>query len=226
MLSLRSNCMLHARYHARPSTRRAALTRSSEAVELSRRALLVNFTAVTPILLGGPLHIINSAKAVESSSIKIISDSSGVGSHAAREGDLLLIHYIGILESGQVFDSTRGGLEYRDGGLGVFRPAIVLLGSSSPTPGLVRGLKEGLVGMTVGGKRTILVPPEKGFGDQVVGAPYALVPPNSTLRYEVELLRLSTRGPDELTRGISRCGAGGASASSEACESIEIKEFI
>ena len=59
-----------------------------------------------------------------------------------------------------------------------------------------------------------------------VGAPYAIVPPNATLQYEVELIRLSARGPDELTQGISRCGAGGASGSAEQCEQIEVAEFL
>ena len=61
---------------------------------------------------------------------------------------------------------------------------------------------------------------------RTVGAPYAIVPPDSTLRYEVELLRLSSRGPDALTEGIARCGAGGAGATTEKCDQIDIAEFI
>jgi hypothetical protein len=215
-MQARSHHIVHS--CPRASIRASAAPRSYEP---SRRALLVNLAILPPLLL-------NTAKAdEESASVKIINDTPGIGTHAAIEGDLLLIHYVGKLESsGQIFDSTRGGLEYRDGGIGVFRPAIVELGNPNPTPGLVKGLKDGLMGMKVGGKRTLLVAPSKGFGGQVVGAPYAVVPVNSTLLYEVELLRLSNRGPDELTRGISRCGAGGASASSEACNTIEIKEFV
>ena len=40
----------------------------------------------------------------------------------------------------------------------------------------------------------------QGFGSVAVGAPFAVVPPSSTLVYDVELLRLSTIGPDALTR--------------------------
>ena len=54
---------------------------------------------------------------------------------------------------------------YRDGGMGISRPAIVQLGSG-PVPGLCRGLRLGLEGMAVGGKRTLLVPPDFGFGSQ------------------------------------------------------------
>ena len=47
------------------------------------------------------------------------------------------------------------------------RPTIVRLGGD-PVPGLVRGLKAGLQGMRVGGRRTISVPAELGFGDRCV----------------------------------------------------------
>ena len=42
--------------------------------------------------------------------------------------------------------------------------------------------------------------PMQGFGTRAVGAPYAVVPPNSELTYDLELLRLSNIGPDALTR--------------------------
>ena len=105
-----------------------------------------------------------------------------------------------------------------------------------PVPGICEGLTQGIVGMTVGSRRRIVVPPEQvgaarcrhqrtalllkyphrsrvewpvnhvlssllqGFGSAAVGAPYAFVPPNSTLTYDLELLRLSNIGPDALTR--------------------------
>ena len=40
----------------------------------------------------------------------------------------------------------------------------------------------------------------QGFGAKAVGAPYAVVPPNTALTYDIELLRLSNIGPDALTR--------------------------
>jgi hypothetical protein len=57
-------------------------------------------------------------------------------------------------------------------------------------------------------------------------APYAIVPPGSTLVYEVELLRLSTKGPDELTRGIIQCGQGGAAQQTKNCGKITLMEII
>lgn len=52
--------------------------------------------------------------------------------------------------------------------------------------------------MTVGGRRVVAVPPELGFGDRPALAPYGIVPAGSGVRYEVQLLRLSRRGPDAL----------------------------
>lgn len=68
--------------------------------------------------------------------------------------------------------------------------------ASSPPPPAAQAL----TGMSIGGRRTVRVPPELGFGGAAVGAPYAIVPAGSTLVYEVELLRLSATGPDQLTR--------------------------
>ncbi|KAG2451096.1 hypothetical protein HYH02_004364 [Chlamydomonas schloesseri] len=164
--------------------------------------------------------------AAAAASIDILEDVKGVGSRGARPGDLLLFHYVGRLEgSGQVFDSTRGGLKYRDGGAGVFRPAAIALGGG-PIPGICDGLQQALTGMSIGGKRTVRVPPELGFGGAAVGAPYAIVPAGSTLLYEVELLRLSAVGPDQLTRGIAKCGAGGANQQDENCGAITLAEFL
>jgi hypothetical protein len=61
--------------------------------------------------------------------------------------------------------------------------------------------------MTVGGRRVVLCPPELAFGAQAAAAPYAIVPPNSAVRYEVELLRLSRRGPDALFKVSSESRA-------------------
>lgn len=71
-----------------------------------------------------------------------------------------------------------------------------------------------------------MVPPELGFGSTPVLAPYAVVPPGSRLTYTVELIRLSSVGPDALMSGVSKCGAGGASASTENCDNITPAEFI
>ncbi|KAL6748957.1 hypothetical protein V8C86DRAFT_2863006 [Haematococcus lacustris] len=157
--------------------------------------------------------------------ITIQDDEPGFGTRPAQPGDLLLLHYVGKLQgTEQVFDSTRGGLLYRDGGLGVMRPIILRLGGG-PVPGVCAGLQQGVRGMRVGGRRTFVVPPELGFSTSV-NAPYATVPLGSSLQYEVELIRLSTRGPDDLTRGVERCGQGGAAQQVAKCADIQPAEFL
>lgn len=163
--------------------------------------------------------------AARAEDLTILSDDPGFGQMKAQERDLLLIHYKAYVGD-TVFDSTIGdGLRYRDGGRGVTRPAIVRLSRDSPVPGITEGLQMGLTGMAIGGKRVFTVPPQLGFGSQTVLAPYAVVPANSTLRYEVQLLRLSRTGPDNLTAGIVQCGQGGAGQQTAGCGKITFAEF-
>jgi len=88
----------------------------------------------------------------------------------AETGKVLEVHYSGWLENGVKFDSSIDDhpFTFRLGAL----PAI-------------KGWDEGLMGMRVGGKRRLVIPPELGFGKQGVGS---VVPPNAVLVYEFELL--------------------------------------
>ncbi|MGH2541960.1 MAG: FKBP-type peptidyl-prolyl cis-trans isomerase, partial [Ardenticatenaceae bacterium] len=86
-------------------------------------------------------------------------------------GDLVQVHYTGWLENGTQFDSSvdRG------------EPFSVSLGAG----GVIEGWDEGLQGMRVGGKRTLVIPPELGYGPQGSGG---VIPPDATLIFEVEVL--------------------------------------
>ena len=53
-------------------------------------------------------------------------------------------------------------------------------------PGIVRGLREGIPGMRVGGTRALILPPNLAYGNSV----YGRIPPNATLIFEIELLRV------------------------------------
>jgi FKBP-type peptidyl-prolyl cis-trans isomerase len=89
----------------------------------------------------------------------------------AQAGKIVAVQYVGWLGDGTRFDSSRD----RD------RPFTFRLGAGDA----IKGWDEGLVGMKVGGKRRLVIPPDLGFGKQGVGS---VVPPGSVLYYEFELL--------------------------------------
>ena len=170
----------------------------------------------------------------DEASVKIVRDVAGFGAKEATSKSLVLVKYEGTLASdGAVFDTTLGGRVYATSSSGVgsvsiapaaARPVVVNLSSDAPVPGVPEGLRLGIRGMRVGGTRTFEVPPELGFGSAAARSPYATIPANSALKYEVTLLRLSDTGPDALYAGISRCGLGGASQMSDGCASVEPME--
>lgn len=88
----------------------------------------------------------------------------------AKEGDAIATHYTGTLPDGTKFDSS-----YDRG-----QPFSFILGGGM----VIKGWDLGLVGMKVGGKRKLIIPPELGYGSRDMGA----IPPNSTLHFEVELV--------------------------------------
>jgi FKBP-type peptidyl-prolyl cis-trans isomerase len=105
-------------------------------------------------------------------------DDLKVGEGVESEfGDTVEVHYVGMLEDGKKFDSTRDRQQ----------PMHFLLGAGQ----ILQGLDMGVAGMKVKGQRKITVPPKFGYGAK--GAGGGLVPPDATLIYEVELLKLDKR---------------------------------
>lgn len=93
----------------------------------------------------------------------------------AHEGDVVAAHYIGKLEDGTKFDSS-----YDKG-----EPFAFALGGGM----VIKGWDIGLVGMKVGGKRKLIIPPELGYGSRGAGG---VIPPNATLHFEIELVAVQT----------------------------------
>ena len=101
----------------------------------------------------------------------------GFGEIAAR-GRTVIVHYTGWLfdpsrpdNKGQKFDSSR------DRG----QPFNFQLGAGR----VIAGWDEGVTGMKVGGQRTLIIPPELGYGARGAGG---AIPPNATLVFDVELI--------------------------------------
>jgi peptidylprolyl isomerase len=107
------------------------------------------------------------------SGVKYWDIREGTGAVATR-GQSVTVHYTGWLENGKKFDSSvdRG------------EPFTFKLGAHE----VITGWDEGVAGMKVGGKRQLKIPPEAGYGARNVGN--GLIPPNSTLIFDVELLKV------------------------------------
>jgi peptidylprolyl isomerase len=112
----------------------------------------------------------NTANGSNASGNLVIQDL-GVGTgETAVAGDIVTLNYIGIFENGTKFDSS-----YDRG-----KPLTFTLGAGQVIP----GWDLGIVGMKVGGKRKLTIPPALGYGAN----DYGPIPGNSTLIFEVELL--------------------------------------
>lgn len=116
-----------------------------------------------------------------------IKQDTKIGSgEEAAVGKMVEVHYTGWLydasaadKKGERFDSSR------DRGV----PFSFLVGSGR----VIKGWDRGVIGMKVGGQRTLIIPPQLAYGSEGRGAVppnVGAIPPNATLIFEVELLGL------------------------------------
>lgn len=100
--------------------------------------------------------------------VEILKEGAGEG---AKIRDRVKVNYVGVLEDGAKFDSSYDRKA----------PFEFTLGAGE----VIKGWDEGVLGMKIGEKRKIVVPPELGYG--ALGVPGA-IPPGATLIFEVERL--------------------------------------
>lgn len=103
--------------------------------------------------------------------IDILKEGAGA---EVKNGDIASVHYVGTFENGDKFDSSidRG------------TPFSFTLGAGQ----VIQGWDEGVLGMKVGEKRKLTIPPGLAYGEMGAGG---LIPPNATLIFEVELLKIN-----------------------------------
>jgi len=109
--------------------------------------------------------------------LKKIDVVAGTGDEAVP-GRRVSVHYTGWLHDPQKADGH--GRKF-DSSVDRGSPFDFHLGGGQ----VIRGWDEGVAGMKVGGKRTLIIPPEMGYGSRGAGG---VIPPNATLVFDVELL--------------------------------------
>ena len=138
-------------------------------------AASVSYVAVAQDKPAVPAAAPAAAPAAE---LKIIDRKAGTG-REVQSGRAALVQYTGWLyddkapeNKGKQFDtSANRGLPF---------------GFTVGAGKVIKGWDQGILGMKGGGKRTLIIPPQLGYGDKDVGN--GLIPPNSTLLFDIELV--------------------------------------
>jgi len=106
--------------------------------------------------------------------LKYTDTKTGDGA-TATPGNKVSVHY-----TGWVYNNGAKGTKF-DSSVDRGQPFQFTLGAHQ----VIAGWDEGVAGMRVGGKRTLIIPPELGYGARGAGG---VIPPNATLMFDVELL--------------------------------------
>jgi FKBP-type peptidyl-prolyl cis-trans isomerase len=137
-------------------------------------AMLLVVGAAAPVAMTA-----TAAQAAQQDQFKIIDVKAGTGA-VAKPGQKVTVNYTGWLyehgAKGKKFDSS----------LDHGTPFTFALGAGNVIP----GWDKGVAGMKVGGKRTLIIPSDLGYG--AAGTPDGTIPPGATLIFDVELLKVQS----------------------------------
>ncbi|MEA2554018.1 MAG: peptidylprolyl isomerase [Fimbriimonadaceae bacterium] len=152
----------------------------------------------TPVKQG-----VSKLKKLEITDLKV-GDGANLGvkiitNPPVENGDIVSVEYTGKLTSGYVFDTNVPGQKATSKA----EPFIFTVGAS----GVIPGWHQGVLGMKVGGKRRLGIPPTLGYGDQDMG----IIPPNSDLYFDIKLLDVVKLGYEgDYDKTDTKLGSGPA----------------
>lgn len=112
----------------------------------------------------------NQMFTIQGMNIEVLKEGSG---EVSKTGDSVIVHYVGTLQDGSIFDSS----------VNRNAPFTFTLGGQ-----VIAGWNLGVVGMKVGEKRKLTIPPALAYGEN--GVP-PVIPKNATLIFEVEMLKIN-----------------------------------
>ena len=149
---------------------------SEQMIKPSRRAMMLATASVALAAAIRPSSAAEPATTQSSESTHTLPDGLKItdvsqASSGAQTGDQVWVHYVLKLEDGTEVDNS-----YKRG-----EPIAVTLGQGQ----VIKGWEEGLIGMQIGGKRKLIIPPDLAYGPE--GRP-PKIPQNATLYFDVELM--------------------------------------
>jgi peptidylprolyl isomerase len=150
-----------------PSTRRL------RAQALALAALAVALTGALAAAAATPAAAAGE-ETTTASGLKIVDTVVGTGA-TPKTGQTCIMHYTGWL-----YEGGKKGTKF-DSSVDRGEPFAFAIGTGQ----VIAGWDEGVATMKVGGKRTLIIPPDLGYGAQGAGG---VIPPNATLIFDVELL--------------------------------------
>ena len=121
------------------------------------------------------LNVTRTSKEVDMTAVDLTVTDEVIGEgDPVKVGNKIMVSFVGTLTNGKIFDTSENY-----GGSGF----VFILGKKQ----VIKGWEEGVLGMRLGGKRRLIVPPDLAYGYHSLGD---AVPAKSTLAFEIELLKV------------------------------------